>query len=492
MRLLILITLLGIIPSFGQAQFVSDAVRWNFLEYGGTARSVAVGSSMGALGGDFSVASTNPAGMASYRMSEVMLSTAFLSSTSEAELQGIGNNVISEKDNNFNLNNVGAVLVLPTRKAKWRTSNVIIGLNRIANFNRSIKINGSSMGSITDRFLELTRGETLNTIDNFEAGPAYDVFAIDFDQNANEFYADLENDPTALLAKEQSIEESGRMNELLFGWAGNYKDKLYFGFNLGVPIVEFEQSKSYEERDDNNALPFHNRLSFNQRLSTSGGGVNIKFGMIYRLSQMIRIGGAIHTPTWINLTDEYDTDIAFDFTLNDGSRMLRDTVSPLGQFDYNYRSPWRYMLNAGLIIGKSGFISAEVDWVDYTYSEFSFAEGAELVDGTSFNSLNASIDNELSMVMNIRIGAEYVFDKFRIRAGYGNSSSPYENVDLNSSYYSFGCGLRFERLFIDAAFRRSSLSENVFPYEVDNAFQPTADHDFNRDRILLTVGYKFF
>ena len=49
------------------AQYADDALRFSQVYYQGTARSMALAGSMGAIGADFLSASTNPAGMGLYR-----------------------------------------------------------------------------------------------------------------------------------------------------------------------------------------------------------------------------------------------------------------------------------------------------------------------------------------------------------------------------------------------------------------------------------------
>ena len=55
------------------AQTISDALRYSNLEVGGTARTVGVGGGIGALGADYSVLSTNPAGIAAFRTNEFVI-----------------------------------------------------------------------------------------------------------------------------------------------------------------------------------------------------------------------------------------------------------------------------------------------------------------------------------------------------------------------------------------------------------------------------------
>jgi hypothetical protein len=58
-----LFTITLLIPFLIQAQDLADALRYSNLSVAGTARSGAMGNAFGALGGDFTSASINPAGI---------------------------------------------------------------------------------------------------------------------------------------------------------------------------------------------------------------------------------------------------------------------------------------------------------------------------------------------------------------------------------------------------------------------------------------------
>ena len=133
------------------SQVLTDVVRYSFLEVGGTARSVAIGGGIGALGGDFSVLSTNPAGAAVFRRSEFTFTPTLELSSVDARLIPESNSTISENKTNFNFNNIGVVFSGTPLSSKWRTAVFGIGINRMANFHQNIYYEGSSFGSITDR-----------------------------------------------------------------------------------------------------------------------------------------------------------------------------------------------------------------------------------------------------------------------------------------------------------------------------------------------------
>ena len=65
------------IPLFIYAQDLTDALRFSGFQMQGTARAGSMGNAFGALGGDFTSVSINPAGLGIYRSSEFVFSPTF-------------------------------------------------------------------------------------------------------------------------------------------------------------------------------------------------------------------------------------------------------------------------------------------------------------------------------------------------------------------------------------------------------------------------------
>ena len=81
-----------------KAQVASDALRYSYIpQYGGTARAMGVGGSMGAIGGDFSTLSTNPAGLATYRSGEFIFSPSFHGSKTTSLLENGGKDAAAQR-----------------------------------------------------------------------------------------------------------------------------------------------------------------------------------------------------------------------------------------------------------------------------------------------------------------------------------------------------------------------------------------------------------
>ena len=67
---------------------IYDANRLLGTDLNGTARYIGMGGAMGALGGDITTMSTNPAGIGIYRSNDVMVSFCFANNGMKTEYQG--------------------------------------------------------------------------------------------------------------------------------------------------------------------------------------------------------------------------------------------------------------------------------------------------------------------------------------------------------------------------------------------------------------------
>lgn len=144
------------------------------------------------------------------------------------------------------------------------------------------------------------------------------------------------------------------------------------------------------------------------------------------------------------------------------------------------------MGGAGLIIGKQGFISTEIEHVNYSSNKFSYKDyqGAE-------EKVNGEISNQLKSVTNVRIGGELVFSELRIRAGYGVLPSLFQNDDSRSTVVSAGIGYRKDDYFLDLAYRRTTTTETYYPYLTQNAPLQEVENKYTIGNVIFTLGVKF-
>lgn len=480
---------LALSPLALQSQTLEDAVRYSLLDVGGTARAMGIGGGIGALGADFSVLSTNPAGLATFRRSEFTFTPALNSTNDESSLDG-DNPTSSTQKANFNFSNIG--LVFPSRPLNFNWTNTAFGfgINRLGSFHQKSYFEGTSAGSITDRWLNLAQGNSPGNL-GFEERLAYDAEAIyNPDENDDTFY---ENDflPGELVQRSQNIRRKGAYNEIVLSYAGNYKERLMIGATVGVPLVGFEETKTYIESVADTTNKVFNELTYVERLQTSGAGINLKVGMIVRVNQMLRVGAAVHTPTAIGLKDNFSSNLNYSYSL-DGTIYAGAAESPEGSFEYRIRTPWRVIGSAALVFAKSGFLTAEVEYVDYPNAKFNFNNAASEGDEAYEAELNQQIDDQLKSALNIRLGGEYAMGKFRFRGGYAIMQSPYSEGFDPIGTLSVGAGAWWsESFFMDAAFRRRMSEGQYSPYIINGGPGQVVSQTITRNQFLLTFGFKF-
>jgi hypothetical protein len=490
MKQAIIICIVGLLTFSATAQNATDALRYSFTRVGGTARTVGVGGAMGAIGGDFASASTNPAGIGTYRASELVISPGFYSSSINSLLLNDKSAPANDQlKNNFHIDNLGVVMDMHPGKRNWQTANLALGYNRIANFNETFYFEGVSKGSITDYFVGRAQGLDPKNLDEYVAGIAFDAGAIYHPGTNNKVYTnDFIGSPD--VKKAQTVATTGSMNELVFSVGGNYREKLNVGITFAAPLIEYKEVRTYIETDVTGKIPEFDKLKYTQTVSSVGDGAQLKLGAIYKVSQNVRLGAAIHTPTLLSFKDFYSNEIAYTFTDAKGQQTI-PAKSPDGNFEYKIYTPWKYMGNAAFLFNKFGFISADVEYINY---------GSARVDFTSNNAdasfkederiTNASIASTLKSAINVRMGAEYALGSLRFRGGYNMYGSPYSASSTPRTAFSAGIGLREQRFFIDAAYTLGSLKDTYVPYTALANVQAVANTT-KQSLILVTFGYKF-
>jgi hypothetical protein len=487
----IAIFFLSLISLSLSAQNAGDVERYTSLLPGGTARSIGVGGALGALGADFSTLSYNPAGLAMYRADEFTFTPSIKFGSSKTALP---NGAATRDDkSNFGFDNIGVVFNTTPRGGKWRTFNVGIGMNRLANYNNAYYYTGDAAGSIMNTFFAdakatFAAGGNQDDLDAFGSGLAWDANAIYQDALGTLSY-DFSENPSANVSREQVVNTSGRMNEMAISFAGNLEDKLMVGATIGVPFVKYRQDSDYQESDQSGAVPFFDALNYNDFFSTEGVGVNLKLGVGYWVSQAFRLGAAVHSPTYLRLTDRYSTSFSYDYTDGSGSNTSGAILSPDGTSDYRLRTPWRAIGSAALVMGKLGFIDADIEFVDYSNNRYNFTADVASTDNKELERiLNNEIQRAYKQTTNVRVGAEIAQKKLRLRGGLNLLGKPEQDQSGFNMAYSAGIGVRSQSFFLDLGWRHLSGGKgSIQPY----TDAPVATTSSSGNDWLLTLGFRF-
>ncbi|MBL7825116.1 MAG: outer membrane protein transport protein [Saprospiraceae bacterium] len=474
------------------AQTVGDVLRYSYLQPGGTARATGAGGAFGALGAEFASLSQNPAGIALFRSNELVVTPSLRFARTESQLEG--GLPIDDAKSTFAFDNFGLLFNSNRGKKNWTTVNFGIGVNRQNNFNASIFYEGDAAGTIVNGLYD----DALNTINNggteadfypFDTKLAYDAGAIFQDANTGEWVSDFLGNENAVLRRSQAINTFGKMNEMVISLGGNYQEKLMLGATVGVPFVNYRIEGEYVEEDDQQLVEAFDRLTYTEYLRTEGVGVNLKLGLIYKVNQTFRVGATFHTPTALSLTDTYSNTFAYEYTIN-GQGYGGDAISPDqdGVSDYKLRTPWRATGSLAAVIKKFGFVSADVEVVDYSNNRYNFTADVPSQENEVIErAINREIQQAYKQALNFRFGAELVLDQFRLRGGLNLLGKPQAGEEGYNTAFTAGAGVRGESFYLDLGWRHYSGQGSVLPY----AGAPKASTDNVTNDILLTLGFKF-
>ncbi len=480
------------------AQNDIDALRYSYLGTGGTARSAALGGTLGALGADYSAASQNPAGLASFRQSEFAVTPVIFVPNTEAFVNG---NPLGTTDSkfNFNVSNANLLFTNVNDEKHWKSVAFGMGFNRLQNFNNQTFFKAETAGSIGDHFAAVANGYTPDNLDYYKEGLAFNTYLIDTIGSATTYQSALFN-PNALVKKEQAIQTSGGYDEIAISLAGNYENRVNIGATLGIPIINYTERKSYSESTVNDANL--RSANFNEYLNTSGSGINLKLGATVKLSQAVRLGFAVHTPSYLSLTDSFNTNVAASTVWGAQNGVWSDS-SQNGLYRYSIITPTRLIGSLSLVSKQgnwsghtvNGFLNLEGEYVNYATMRVVYDKNASSADKALEQAVNQTIKNKYQNGINIRVGGEFAYDIFRLRAGYALLGSPYKNDVQKTSgvgrQYSLGVGLREKHFTLDIAYTRSQHKDEYTPYLTSLPSSLSVIRNMDDDRVMLTVGFKF-
>lgn len=486
MKKQILITAIGISSVFSLfAQNDIDAMRYSQITFGGTARFASMAGSMGALGGDISTLSFNPAGIAIFKKTELSISTAVFSQTTNSVYNA---NTSTASKLNFNLGNIGFVatinLINEKNTSGWENLNFGFGYNRTNNFHNRMDIQGDNKSSsLLDVFVANANGNSDNNFDAFSTNLAWEAFLINPIVNDTNYYNHVI--PNYGIKQRKLVETTGSMGETVISFGANYKSKLYLGGTIGIIRTRYNEETTFEEIDEKDTIANFKKFTYGQNLATSGNGVNLKLGAIIRPNDWFRVGVAIHTPTTISLNDKYSSSMTSD--LDNG--IIYDSIdSPDGEFNYRITTPFKAIGSVGFIIKKIGILNVDYEYLDYSTAQLHPIQNEPNV----FSDVNTLIRSKYTETGNLRIGGEVRLDPIAFRLGYALYGSPFknnENKNANRSSYTAGIGYRQDHFFIDFAYVLTKYNEFNYLYDSPNA--TIVENSYKNSSFMFSLGLRF-
>lgn len=499
------------------AQDMTDALRYSNYKISGTARSQAMGNAFGALGGDFTSLSINPAGAAVYRTGEFTFTTSVGNTKADGNYLGKST---SDSQYNLSINNIGYVASIPTganSESGLVSLSFGMGFNRLASFTENMMAQGSDMESSLLKYFTQNANNPVTQSDNLNSyyeRLAWDTYMLNYDEENQEYFNDLTDNEYGQSVR-KTTQREGHINEYLMSFAANFNHKFYLGGTLGIHDVYYSEDANIYEYDANNNIPYFDEFNFGTTLSTSGYGLNFKIGAIYKPIDCLRFGFAVHSPTFYKLNDSYNSNMNSSVTyLSDGkTEYYSANPDEGGVYDYNIQTPLKFILSGAYVIGKSALISVDYELVDY--SRIKISHGS---DGYDYYDENTTIKNAYRYVGyfdiysymgsynidgvfgNLHVGGEYRIDKnFSLRTGYEFYQSAFNPSYLEEngqkagkpvSIYSGGLGFKQGNLFMDVTYQHVADQESIKLYPDVNANE-MVQYDTNKNNVIFTLGYKF-
>lgn len=495
---------------YAQAQEPVDALRYSRFKQTGTARSIAIGGAMTALGGDISAVNTNPAGIALFKTNELVLSPGFnFNINNGAYLGGKDKGSASE----FNYGMSGFVFATPPRReGGWRNFTYAITANRVADFNNHVAFKGNNnVSSFSEKYLEelINAGERdpnrAATEYPFGSSLAINTYLVEpkLDAQGNALGYFSMATPKTGVQQEQVIRTTGGISSINFAGSANLNDILFLGASLGVESVKFTREQTFKESDisgkTNNNF---NYFTVEDYLNTTGSGLNLKAGLILKPVDYIRLGLSVHTPTFYDLTERYNTTITTDLEGYSGQQgTLKQSTSDLlgqfGEYAYQFLNPWKFQAGMAYVLREvedvtqqKGFISADIEFLNYGKGQFNNQDN---MGSSYFADLNNVIREQFKNAVNIRLGGELKFNTIMTRAGISYNSNPYVDENLNGTRMTIsgGLGWRNKGKFVDLTYMHHFVKDGYYPYRLEgNSFAPV-NINGSTGNILLTFGFKF-
>lgn len=480
------------------AQNISDVLRLGSEEMPGTPRYQAMAGAFGALGGDLSALSVNPAGSAVFNNGLFTITGNNSWRRNESNYFGHYN---ERSLNDININQVGGAFVFRTSNSDnpWKKVSLAFNYDMVRNYDDKLHISGDSDQGIDNYFLSFAQGVPFGSI-TLQDGEYLENAYLDIgsaqgygDQQAFLGYyggvidPDSETDDNTGYHKNAIYDRvhqdfwrntSGYNSKFTMNMATQYGENLYFGGSLNFHSVLVERYDEFTEDGYSPDSPIGFTV-FDNLLRTEGSAFSFGLGAIVKINDLVRLGAGYQSPTWYRLSDELSQRIDSDLADQDINYINLNVINVFES--YRIKIPGKFTGSMALVFGQVGLLS-----FDYTFQDMSNAQLRPEGD-PSFQTENDVISNELGAVSSFRVGGEYRLGRLAFRGGYHFEQSPYTDGhtvgDLNG--FSTGLGFSFGSSRLDFTFNRYERDRNVLMFDTGL----TTPSRVNTAQTNLLLGY---
>lgn len=478
----------------------------------GTARSAAMGGAFTSLGADLSTMSINPAGLGMYQSSDIGVTLSVLNNRTSVRGNGASVDMIDKNQTPMKFNNVGFAFNVWDGSGALTNINLGISYNTLASYNSTAtyEVKGQPI-SIADvminQLLQMERNGIAPNMLNSSSKPfenhniymnewgsvlAYQTYVVDTDAEGK-YTLDKNLSADALTNSRLTTRTRGGSGDFEFSVGGNVSNILYFGASLGVRSVDYIENNYYEEAYTNNTATYPtNFMMYDQNVKVTGSGFNGKFGVTLRPIGGLRIGVAVHTPTFLSLSKYYSASMRANVA-GDNENLDITKTTPTNSYSYNYTTPARLLTGISYTFGKWAVLSADYERVWYNGMRL------KSVASDVANNYKRQIKEHYKAGNNVRVGLEVKPTAWlSLRGGFGvqgnylramadsngqmvsGELAMFNNYDAPVAYKTTngtaGVGFRFNTVYIDLAYVYSKTSYT--PYMLYYFYNP-ADTDPN-------------
>lgn len=297
----------------------------------------------------------------------------------------------------------------------------------------------------------------------------------------------------------------GNLSKMSLAVGGNYDNRIYVGGGLHFHNANVEQydTAAFVSSLDNAVLEAQKQYT---PFAESSTGFSANIGVIGRLNNQFRVGAALETPTWWNIARTYTE--------------YENPTDGIYSEDRKLSSPMKATLSAAYVPNKNFALN-----VDYTLG-ISKPKYKEYSNGAAEQELNTFLNENFTNVSEVKVGAEYRIEAFRLRGGYSFAANPFDSMNISTfgntgsasnvshdnlftgkrNTIGAGIGYDFKSFFIDAAYQNVS-SEYNSPFLqgasefnsgyfgeyhiIDSPASLVSNVKNTRNNFFITLGWKF-
>ena len=526
------------------AQTVEDALTLSENNYEGTARTIALGGAVTALGSDLGSITMNPAGSAVAGYSQITISPGLSICTTTAQgatptengWQATYNYFQSKMQSTrtrFMIPNLGFTFNIDTgRKSGLKDITLGFVMNGTNSWNEDVYAKGindrttflGAMASGADGFTpdQLMSDDAFNNVPWSAAIGYYTGMINHIGDNryigATEMLVGGNISMPGTINQQFGMTKTGGKYDYIFNVGFNISDFIYLGANFGITSASYTYSQylkeaavNYEDfeiklvdSEGNESVSYFNNMTYKSSYSLNSTGVYGKIGILVTPVKGLRLGAAIQTPTYNAVREKFNESGQAQFKGPDGGNYSEN--SPDGENSYALTSPLRANFGVAYTFGSFGFVSADYEVCNYGSMQY---KNGLYSDREVIQAINDDIRAIYGPSHSVRVGAEIKpFSALALRAGYGLTTAPEKKSVFGNAInqnVSFGLGFSSKgSFFMDLAARYEFANALLVNTYNDYIFSQDASGEFYVDvkspvllvkrnpwKAVLTLGWRF-